>query len=652
MDFLTPGFALLAAGVTAPLLLVLYMLKRRRRRVVISSTLLWRKAVEDLQANAPFQWFRRNLLLLLQLLVLSGVLLALAGPVIHAAARPGQRVILVIDHSGSMNATDVSPTRLAEAKSQAIGLIDQLGDGFGADAGSGVMVISFAHNARVVEPFTADRARLREAVESIAPTDQPSRLEPALRLIEPFARRDTAEGSGDSVVVYLFSDGRVEEPRGVVMPQVAVRYVKIGSGSENLGVVGLAARRGLEDSQRVSVLARLANYSAATIATNLTLQIDGRAHRVLPVTVPGRDPAGQAGTQTVGFELGLGSTAVVGVSHDYDDRLAADNSAWLVLAAASGARILLVTEGNGFLEQALAAAGPGRLAVVTPEAYERQGAVHFERTGETGVDLIVFDRYAPGHVPGINALYFQAVPPVEGLQLWVSGSGASESQLMVDWDREHPLMRHVVLDDLLMVEPGRLVLPDTAQSLATAQAGPVIAAVFANGANHVVVGFDLRASNWPMQVGFPVFISNAVGWLGLGRRHETGLVFRPGQGATIPLGGMVRSLRYAGPVEIEARLLAGGMGSAQAVLPVFERVGLYEAQQAVGEPWDWLAVSMLDAHESDVGPRDTFRLESSGGGGVQAEAGRVRQEVWPWLVSAALGVLVLEWVVYLRRVGR
>src|SRR6476659_1980177 len=104
--FLNWPTALIAAGVAIPALLVLYFLKLRRKEVPVASTLLWRKAIQDLQVNAPFQRLRRNLLLLLQLIVLALLILAFMRPIANDVAPPGKTTIILIDRSASMSVKD------------------------------------------------------------------------------------------------------------------------------------------------------------------------------------------------------------------------------------------------------------------------------------------------------------------------------------------------------------------------------------------------------------------------------------------------------------------------------------------------------------------------------------------------------------------
>src|SRR5437764_11016981 len=115
--FLNIWHAVLAAALVVPALLILYFLKLRRRELAVSSTLLWKKAIQDLQVNAPFQKLRKNLLLILQLILLALLCLALSRPVSNYTPGAGKTSIILIDRSASMNAVESSgKTRLDEAK--------------------------------------------------------------------------------------------------------------------------------------------------------------------------------------------------------------------------------------------------------------------------------------------------------------------------------------------------------------------------------------------------------------------------------------------------------------------------------------------------------------------------------------------------------
>ncbi|MDE3076669.1 MAG: VWA domain-containing protein, partial [Chloroflexota bacterium] len=106
--------------------------------------------------------WRRHLPPLLYTLALGGLIVALARPT-AAIKLPRQEgtVMLVMDVSGSMDATDVRPSRLQAAVTQAERFVDQLPGHFQ------VGVVSFSSDAQVLSPPTSDRAVIHRALESM-----------------------------------------------------------------------------------------------------------------------------------------------------------------------------------------------------------------------------------------------------------------------------------------------------------------------------------------------------------------------------------------------------------------------------------------------------------------------------------------------------
>ena len=654
MTFLTPIAALIAAGITIPVLVAMYFLKRRRKLVAISSTLLWRKAIQDLQANAPFQRIRRNLLLLLQLLALAALLLAFAQPTMRGKVEKGQRTVIVIDRSASMNATDVSPSRLAKAREVALDLIDGVGDAAprgGAAEGGGAMVISIAKRAQVVQPFTTDRSLLRRAVKSIQPTDQESRIGPALQLIEPFAVK-SQDDTTPPMVVYVLSDGRMhDEAEKLTLRGTDVRFVSLGTAEpDNLAIVALSARRDLDDPQTAQVFVRLANYSRAQVDANVELTVDGDLVDLVGLSVAamhqadGPDNVFAPGVESVQFNLPAPGSAFIEVTHDHEDDLSADNSGRLNLAAPAQRRVTLVTEGNAFLVRAIKAAGAGKVNIELPEAYENRHSTEKSPSDDEAVDVFVFDRYSPRRTPLVDSLYFGAAPAIDGLSLAADDTDSDVQHALLDWRPDHPVLRYVALDDLVLAGTGRLVLPDAARMLAVAESGPVMAAIEVDRRRHVVVGFDVLQTNWPMQVSFPVFVSNALQWLGSSWQAAASGGYRPGGVAVVPAQSDATLVAYRGPVSLSAQV-----NRQQAVLPMFTRVGTYYAREKTPEPWDRLPVNLIDMRESDLRPVDRLQIGTEAATSLRAGSAATRRQAWRWFIWPALALLMIEWIVYTRR---
>jgi Ca-activated chloride channel family protein len=157
MSFASPfvlwGLLLIPVG-----LLAYWLVQRRRIKYAARFTNL------DLLANvvdaSPGR--RRHIPAVLALAALAALVVAMARPqAVVAVPRDDATVVLTMDGSASMNATDVPPTRLEAAKSAASSFLDDLPERFR------VGLVSFSNATRVLEEPTDDRDAVRSSLEGI-----------------------------------------------------------------------------------------------------------------------------------------------------------------------------------------------------------------------------------------------------------------------------------------------------------------------------------------------------------------------------------------------------------------------------------------------------------------------------------------------------
>jgi Ca-activated chloride channel family protein len=157
MTFADP--ILLLALLVVPLALVGYLLvQRRRNRYVVRFTNV--SLLENLVPKRP-SW-RRHVPVALYLAAVAALAIALARPsMVVPVPREEATVILTMDVSGSMEATDVDPTRIDAAKAAATEFVDNLPAGFK------VGLVAFSTQARLVLAPTTDRAQAHAAIDGL-----------------------------------------------------------------------------------------------------------------------------------------------------------------------------------------------------------------------------------------------------------------------------------------------------------------------------------------------------------------------------------------------------------------------------------------------------------------------------------------------------
>lgn len=706
MTWATPMLAALVGAIAVPALVILYFLKLRRVPREVSSTLLWKKAIQDLQANAPFQRLRRNLLLFLQLIILGLILLALAQPRSTDTASAGRKLVILIDRSASMRAVDgdvslsVPTTRLEVAKERAIGLVEGLASPSlfeESEKADEAMVIAFDRSAEIVSQFTSDKVALVNAINGIVQTDGPSSIEEAYRLAQSqrpnrvfIDTGSTGEGTnpveiegikgGDAYFFHLFSDGRISDLDVVRADEdtpdaPSFEYHAVGdAGSVSVGLTALRAERDYEDPTKLSVFVGVQSTDPNPRSIDAELLVGGAVVSVRSIALEGAAVDAMTGAREVStggvvFELREPNGVVVGVrlatgfGEGDLDVLGTDNAGTLIVPPAKQASVALVTTGSLFLREALKGLSISDLLVISPGEYEAM-----REAGEaSAVDLFVFDRAMPEASEGgvvFDPGRYLVVGDVYTGPGGVVDHGDGPGTQIINWRRVHPLLRDLTLDAVVIGKSRTIEIPEGSElvSLAETTEGPAIVEMSTGDVRAVMVGFDPAFSNWPFDVSFVVFLASAVDYLGTQVGTEVDVNARQ-----ITPGFVLADRVPTDAGNIRVRLPDGSMSGEVIAAPdgrivygPIRETGVYSVQwvgsagasdiEDDGKILRYYAANLLDGPESDLGASESLDLSNRVvSASNQGEITRLK-EWWPWLLLGAIGVMMFEWWVYNRKV--
>ncbi|MEZ4836825.1 MAG: BatA and WFA domain-containing protein [Caldilineaceae bacterium] len=588
----------------------------RRQRQTISSVYLWRRMVLDTSKPTPWQR-RRNLLLILQLIATALLVLALTpAPSRGPKASAGRRRYSSWT-SASMAAADGSPTRLDDAKTQLRMLID------GLPATATVTLITAGEDVRIAVSSSRDRRQLHDAVNALRVGAGGSRLDAALELASAVAARQP-----DAEIV-VYSDFAGIDDAGFLLDRIddaAVRFVTLGARTWNQSVTALALQRA-PDAASLIAFVQVTNFSEDPVQRRLVLSpAQGDALAAYDLDLPAQ------GERVVVVEDLPPTLPAVVASLSGEDLLPVDDRAWAVAPTAAAVDVTLVTPGNRFLETALALQPGLSLTTVRPADYRPVEA-----------DLTIIDGSLPVTMP-LPAGNLLIVGPVRSSELFsVTGELDQPDPLAVD--RSDPLLANVNLGEISILRSASIVTPAWARPLVVDAADSTSPLLFAGelGDRRVaVLTFDLRRSDLPLQVAFPILLSNLTGWLAASSA-QTPTALDPGQ-----------PLAFAPPLTVDAVNIVRPDGVSVRVLPEQGRVqvadtdalGLYQITWG-GVTQAQFAVNLAAAQESNIAPQS---LTAS-----TAEAGQAlpllqaaRREWWRPLAFVALTVLVAEWIAYQR----
>ncbi len=607
--FVNPG-ALWFASLSAAILL-LYLLRLKRRRIEISSTLLWEKSLEEFQANAPFQWLKKNLLLFLQLLFLALLVLALARPFYSSSALQGGKTVLLIDTSYSMLALDGGKSRLDKALDIARGVIRDM------SRGEQAMIAALNHRPRVIAGFTPDKMELTRVLPALRrEMGGYADLASALTLLKPV--------SAQNVRIVLISDGGFGDVEESAIPeQVSLEFVSVAGKEENAGISSLSVTRkttgeyelfaAVTSTYKSKISRTLKLLSGKELIDQQAIEIpqEGRTEIVIPDLPYIEEP----------LRLELSER----------DAFAEDDTVFAVMPPRQVIPVTLVSEIDILIEAALMNDPSLEVVRVPPSAASNPSI--YERPG-----VLVFNRVAPSFGVQAPMLVAGATSSIGSVRI----GEISSSPRVVDWDRNSPMLQYLNIQDLVIGEAYGATPGQGAKVLVDGTSGPLMISGEDNLTRYIVVLFDFAKSDFPFRAAFPIFLSNSIGWLA-----------KSAQGYDPFNAAVARQWKFKTGEGIETAELTSPSGSKIRLTAKGGQVGGVELNETgiwkLAAAGDSVSISsnLLDERETRLEFKDSFKI---GGEDIHAKRGaKSNREIYGWLIFIAILVIVGEWYVFHQR---
>lgn len=357
--------------ITIPLLVLLYILKRKYREEVIPSTLLWNEVYKNTRANTPWEKLRKNIMLLLQIIILLLLILSLMRPFLNFGGKTYKNIILVIDNTASMSAEYGDGSRLEEAKRLAKEVL------FSTKDDTNTYIISFDGNSNLLQNGDFNKEISNEVISSISQSYNTGEISESLSFVKAIG-----EGIEEEYEVIAITD------KDFSLGDVNGKVVSLANSGVNASIDNIS-HKFLED--KVRVIATITNRGAGEYSGDFSLY-DGEEL----ISVETLDLK-EGENKTLTFDLPSIKSEFLRGELSRKDMILEDNTYNHVIAKKKVNKVLIVTEQNLFLEKAFA-------SIQNTEVYKTNSASNL--TSEDNYDLYVFDNVTPDIMPSKGSILF------------------------------------------------------------------------------------------------------------------------------------------------------------------------------------------------------------------------------------------------------
>lgn len=576
-----------------PVIIILYLLKPKGKDYLISSNLLWKKLLRNEQSRTFFEKFVHNLLMYLQILIVLLLTVGLMSPFLRIEGQGGERKILLLDTSGSMqheNSAGVS--RFKESVSRICEYIKA------TDNNKFSVVTCNALGTNLLAVDSTDKDSLLNLLQSLEPDDCGGDLLTAQSMLDQLAVTNEEEGA--ELIVCTDSQGAsaFEDFNNFSSKELWIAGEEVNNVSNDYLAFSLK-ENGLYD-----IIVGTTNHSDAAVSFDISLmEEDGSLLSVKQVTLMS-DESNICLFSDIDWKGQTCSGILSGFSFEGDgkDSLAADNQTYAIKNQSGEITALLIGDGNTYLEKAFQAITGSTVAKADTDS------------GSGDYQIQIYDA---GRTPSGNA---------RNILLLGGSENISETIKNVVLTTENCDLTAGLSDFTIGVNTVNVFeLPEWAKPFLTYNDKCVGYYGEHDGIREVVTGFDIRESDFPLRAEFPIFLANAMTYLSNTSWLASNIYFSGEKIAVQPWAGE----------DIRQQNLQT------------QKAGLYKIGNQDYE--EYYTVRFQTATESDGRTGSGTDLADTDTAGSRSSIQQVRKTLRNVFLILALLLLIVEWFCYVRQ---
>jgi len=617
-------------------IILIYLLKPKPRHIKFPTIMFITRIEKDKRFRLFPRRFIRDPLLIIQLLIVFLLVLAIANPffISQAEKRPMGNIVFVIDSSASMQSTDIYPNRFSRAKELAKKILED------ADPKSSFSII-LAENIPIVVLKNSDRETTRTVLDRLTCADTPTNIGDSIL----FAR-DMLSDVKTNREIYVFSDFSNSEGMDVELVSkltsrdgIDTKLIKISGGGNNIGITDIDAKRFLTNRNRFYLTFTLENFNSEEITVEGEILVDGNSIESIREKIPGRS------TRLIHTEEDISPEShLITVRIDNEDDLTIDNKAYAIIPEIKKYNVLLITDDDSdiYLEHALKSSPDIKLTkAISPVIPEFDGFDTIVQ-GEMNKELLLRGMYGDLRLyveEGGNLVVLACSdlgdigdPDLEVL-LPVKLEWIKNLESKIEIVKDHEILKDTVLEDIIVKRYFKCSAKNESEVVAEVAGTPEIAYHKYGRGRVVYVGLNPNPSwsNFYYSSSMPIFWFQLIRWINRAETATTMYNFKTGESLPVKL-----TINITTPSNeiLEGRNI------------ILDETGIYKTEFPGNK--EQIAVNLANEKESDIA--GSIEVDTiSAGSEIKREKIDVEQDLYPYLLSIVLLLLIIELIYYIRR---